>query len=277
LRRTIVSGHPSIRRVGSLLAIVLIAAGAWPLLVGAAAPIPATGTATIDGAPGEWDLAADLFSPMTSGSDPNRPVHANFYARYDCESGVLAGLVLVVEGDHALQTRPENAYFRIDGTGKAVSGNSGNDGTPPDFSWVNPDGTFADGYEASISLAPGSYTIRAHILIADTTQDGYTSYDSIPRDGPLVLSCPEPSEIPSAAPSEPPSGSEEPVAGSPTPTPEGSVQAVVGTPRVTPPATETAVTSAAASTATSWIAIGIGLVALVAMLTLPRRPIRRRR
>jgi hypothetical protein len=284
LRRTIRSARLSFRRAGGSLAAVLVLAGAWPLLVGAAAPTPSPGSATIDGAFGEWDLAADHFSAMTSGSNPTRPVHANFYARYDCETEVLAGLVLVVEGDRALQTRPENAYFRIDGTGKAVSGTSGNDGTPPDFAWVNPDGTFADGFEASIPLAPGSYTLRVHILIADDTEDGYTSYDTIPRDGPLVLACEGPTESSSTPPSQStppsssPSGSDEPIAGTPTPAPTGTVAAVVGTPRVTPPATDVHSASAASSAAgLGWIAIGIGLVALAVALAAPDRRTARRR
>ena len=242
--------------------MLTIAGAAFPLLAGASAPNPSAGTATIDGDPGEWDLAADLFAPMTSGGDPSRPVLATFYARYDCATGVLAGLVLVKDGEHGQQTRPENAYLRIDGLGKAVSGLSGDDGTPPDFAWVHPDGTFADGFEASLSLAPGTYTIRAHILIDDNTSDGYTSYDTVPRDGPLVLSC--------TAPSDPVAASELPASGGGSPSDDGAVEGVHGTPRITPPPTDT-VDVPSAAPATAWVSLGVAFVALGAFFAGPRR------
>ena len=45
------------------------------------------------------------------------------------------------------------------------------------FAWVNGDGTLADGFEGRRRLAPGSYTLRAHILVADDSADGYTPMD----------------------------------------------------------------------------------------------------
>lgn len=248
--------------------ILTIAGAAFPLLAAAAAPTPSAGTATIDGDPGEWDLGADLFAPMTSGGDASRPVLATFYARYDCATHVLAGLVLVVDGQHGQQTRPENAYLRIDGTGKAVSGLSGDDGNPPDFAWVHPDGTFADGFEASIGLAPGSYTIRAHILIDDDTKDGYTSYDTVPRDAPLVLSCDPPSQGSNA--------SELPTQGDGSPSDDGAVEGVTGTPRITPPPTDTAAITTAAPAGNA-ISVGVVLVAAGILFAVPRRSARRRR
>lgn len=252
--------------------VLIITGAAFPLLASAAAPTPSAGTATIDGDPGEWNLAADLFAPMTSGGDAQRPVLATFYARYDCAAHVLAGLVLVADGQHGQQTRPENAYIRIDGAGKAVSGLSGNDGTPPDFAWVRPDGTFADGFEASLALAPGTYTIRAHILIDDDTKDGYTSYDTVPRDGPLVLAC--------EAPSQAASGSELPASNDGSPSDDGAVEGVTGTPRITPPPTDTSVVTSAAP-AGGWISVGLVLVGLGALLAAslvaPHGAARRRR
>ena len=53
---------------------------------------------------------------------PTQPVVAKLYLRYDCASETLFALVLGVDGTQFQQTRPENAYIRIDGAGKAVSG-----------------------------------------------------------------------------------------------------------------------------------------------------------
>ncbi len=197
----------------------------------AAAPNPSKGTAVVDGNPGEWDLTADFFARMTDAGYEDRPTLANLYLRYDCTDEVLYSLVLVVDGQNAQQTRPENAYIRIDGAGKLVSGLSGNDGTPPDFSWVNGDGTFADGFEASGPLAPGSYTVRAHILIDDNSADGYAPVDTVSRDVPLVIDCPAPTPTPTptATPTEVPTA---------TPNPTGSVSPTA-TPNPTPTATPT--------------------------------------
>jgi subtilase family serine protease len=53
-----------------------------------------------------------------------------------------------------------------------VDGNSGNDGTPPDFAWVNRNGDVADGWEASISLGPGEYKeLEVHAqIVGDGSQ-----------------------------------------------------------------------------------------------------------
>ena len=90
----------------------------------------------------------------------------------------------MTQGNRAQVSRPENAYLRIGTTGKLVSGLSGNDGTPPDFSWVDSDGELARGYEVSASLAPGSYTIRSHVLIPEDSADGYAPVDNISRADP---------------------------------------------------------------------------------------------
>ena len=234
------SGINTRRTRGRLARSIAVCASAGLVLLAAmvptsfaAAPNPSKGTAVVDGNPGEWDLTADFFARMTDAGYEDRPTLANLYLRYDCTDEVLYSLVLVVDGQHAQQTRPENAYIRIDGTGKLVSGLSGNDGTPPDFSWVNGDGTFADGFEASGPLAPGSYTVRAHILIDDDSADGYAPVDTVSRDVPLVIDCPTPTPTPTptATPTEAPTPT-------PTPTPTGSVSPTA-TPNPTPTATPT--------------------------------------
>jgi hypothetical protein len=193
----------------------------------AAAPVPSDGSVTVDGATGDWSLGADLFSDMNDGVD-GHPVRAKFYARYDCDAEALYGLVLVQGDEKARQDRPDEAYITIDGSGKLTDPSDGNNGTPPDFAWVNGDGTLADGWEASGPLAPGSYSIRAHVLVADDSADGYTPMDLIGRNAPLEIDC---------------GGEVAPTQGTRTPTPKpptGGVGPTTGTrPSKTLPPTDT--------------------------------------
>ena len=110
--------------------LLLIPALLAPMVL-AAAPTPASGTATVDGSTAEWSTVDDFFVKMTDAGYEDRPVIANLYLRYDCETEVLYGMVATVGDYRILQTRPENAYLRIDGAGKLVSGESGDDGSRP--------------------------------------------------------------------------------------------------------------------------------------------------
>ena len=191
--------HRSVRRgagrvarpVGWAAAAALLALSlVGPSAVGAASPPqPTYGSAVVDGKTGDWDLSADKFSDLTDTGQADSPVRGHLYLRYDCTSETLYALVLGVDDIQFQQTRPEDAYIRIDGSGKAVSGNSGNDGTPPDFSWVNPDGKLADGFEGSAPLSPGNYTVRAHVLRPSEREDGYTPVDNVGRADPLEIVC----------------------------------------------------------------------------------------
>jgi hypothetical protein len=200
--------HKGRRRMTARSSVVIVA-GALLLLAAlapasyAAAPNPSAGSATVDGSTADWSLGSDFFSDMTDAGVDGRPVRAKLYLQYDCEAEVLYGLVLVQGDEKARQDRPDEAYIRIDGSGKLISATQGNDGTPPDFAWVNGDGTLADGWEGSGSLAPGTYTLRAHVLVADDSRDGYTPMDVVGRNVPLVIEC----------------GGEAPTQGTPTPTP----------------------------------------------------------
>jgi hypothetical protein len=211
--------------VAAVAGILLLTAAFVPASL-AAAPNPSLGSATVDGATGDWSLGADLFSDMNDGVD-GHPVRAKFYARYDCDTEALFGLVLVQGGEKARQDRPDEAYITIDGSGKLTDPSDGNDGTPPDFAWVNGDGTLADGWEASGPLAPGSYTIRVHVLVADNSADGYTPMDLIGRNVALEIDC----------------GGVAPTQGTPAPTPKppaGGVDPTQGTrPVNTLPPTDT--------------------------------------
>ena len=181
-------GSPTRIALAAAAGVLLLTAAFVPASMLASAPTPAAGSATVDGNTGDWSLGADFFGDMNDGVD-GHPVRAKFYAKYDCDAEVLYGLVLVQGDEQARQDRPDEAYITIDGSGKLTDPSDGTDGSPPDFAWVNGDGTLADGWEASGPLAPGSYTIRAHVLVADDSADGYTPMDLIGRNAPLVIDC----------------------------------------------------------------------------------------
>ncbi len=237
------------RRAWVLLAPIAALALALPVF--AVAPIPAPGVAVIDGDPGEW-TAADFFADMKH--EGSTKVVGSLSLRYDCESGVLSALVTANDGVGFLVNRPENAYVRIDGVSKIVDGESGNDGTPPDFAWVGVDGDSATGYEASGLVEPGEHTIRVHVLMFDDSEDGYLTIDSDPRTGPLTLDCGgvgaatgspsnDPSDDPSADPTDP-----------------GEVLAATGVP-ITPPPTDMGDRAAASPLANLWLVmVGLALI-----------------
>jgi hypothetical protein len=258
----------SIRPLAWAMAAALIALSfAGPAAVGAASPpSPTYGAATVDGATGDWALGADVFADMTDAGNPAKPVVGHLYLRYDCTSGTLYALVLGAGGTQFQQTRPENAYIRLDGAGKSVSGLSGNDGTPPDFSWVGGDGTLADGFEASVSVPVGSHTVRAHVLRPDNSPDGYQSVDPIGRDVPLELAC----ETATATPA--PTATTSPTrAPTTTPTPGGTVKAETATPKVTLPPTATLDSDGQPPVASlSLVFLGLGLVMAGALVLLDK-------
>lgn len=261
-------GGRALRPFGWAAAAALIALSVLaPAGVGAAnPPSPTYGTAVVDGSISEWDLTGDKFSDMTEDGYPNKPVVAHLYLRYDCDSSTLFALVLGNDGVQFRQTRPENAYVRIDGSSKLFSGNSGNNGTPPDFEWVHPDGTLADGYEGSGKLDPGSYSIRAHALQPDESADGYKEIDNIGRSDPLVIECKvetpsaevEASEVASQAPS-------------------ADVLDVTGKPKVTLPPTSTVGAGDPPTTSLGLVFLGLGLVLGGAMVLLEKPNLARRR
>ncbi|MEO8228489.1 MAG: hypothetical protein ABI628_01865 [Chloroflexota bacterium] len=256
--------------VAALLALSVLG----PASVGAASPpVPSSGSVTVDGSTGDWNLSADHFADMTDTGIANGTVRARLYLRYDCASETLFALVLGVDGIQFRETRPENAYVRIDGAGKLVSGESGNDGTPPDFSWVHPDGTLADGWEASGSLAPGDYRLRVHVLRPDDSSDGYAQVDNIGRDDPLKLVCasatPTPAPTGTIAPTATPTGTIAPTA-TPRKTPSGGVSGVTAKPRVTLPPTATLASTEPAVSSLGVVFLGLGLVLAGALVLLEK-------
>lgn len=263
---------------GTVLLSALIAPAA------ALAASPSEGSATVDGATGDWSFGADFFANMTPGGSGSN-VLAKLYLRYDCDAEVLYALILAEDGQKILQEDPTGdagdlteSYLQIDGSGKAVHGGSGNNGTPPDFAFVDPDGDVADGFEASASLEPGSHTLRAHALVADDSQeDGYVAIDTAGRTVDLDIECAdvEPTEEPN--PTEQPNPTDEPNPTQKPPT--GGVQPTTGTrPTRTLPPTDTLDAAAAPAMTGAGVillVLGVGsLATLVVTLGNRRRPVR---
>ena len=176
------------RRIASAVIIAALAAVlAVPATVSAAAPDVVHGTANVDGNAGEWDLNADFFASLHAGSNVSFPARADSYARYDCDSQVLYVLVLARAGEAIKTDEPGDHYVRIDGAGKLVSDLSGDDGTAPDFRFVDQSGNQAAGWEASGPLPPGTYDIRIFTKVVADDTDGY---DAILRDTQIGADCP---------------------------------------------------------------------------------------
>jgi hypothetical protein len=189
----------------------------------ALAASPNEGTATVDGATGDWSLGADFFADMTDAGHPDAAVRAKLYLKYDCDSETLFALVLAQGDEQVRQERTDEAYIMIDGK-KVI------DSTHGQFAWVNGDGQLADGFEGGAELASGSYTLRAHVLVADDSADGYTPMDVIGRNVALDIEC---AEVEPTATAKPPT---------PKPTEDGGVAPTTGNnqgPTKTLPPTDT--------------------------------------
>jgi hypothetical protein len=255
---------------GSLLLMALFAPVSY-----AAAPHPSEGSATVDGSTADWSLGADFFADMTDAGVDGRPVRAKLYLRYDCAAEVLYGLVLVQGDEKARKDRPDEAYIRIDGSGKLMSATYGNDGTPPDFEWVNPTGDAADGWEGSGSLAPGSYTLRAHVLVADDSADGYTPMDVVGRNVPLEIDCGEVGPTQGTPTPKPATPTPAPTSGQVTPTPTGEVAPTTATnthrPTLPPTDASALLGSTSGQDGIRLVAVLLGAAVGTCLLFTPRR------
>lgn len=182
------------KRLGAVAGWAALAMGlvaVLPALAGAAtAPEPTYGAATVDGSTADWD-AGDAWGTMASNDPPNRTV-ASVSLRYDCTTGTLFALVTASPGEIFQTIDADEAYIRLGASGKLVHGLSGNDGTAPDFSWVDQTGDTAAGFEASAAVAPGSYpaSLRIHAKMPNDSADGYETVDLKPRYSDLVIVCP---------------------------------------------------------------------------------------
>ncbi|HEM61366.1 MAG TPA: hypothetical protein ENO24_03660 [Chloroflexi bacterium] len=157
--KAVVSVLSGLGLVAMLLMGALSAQAATP-------PEPTYASANVDGNYGEWDLVNDFFADMYRAADPTKKVESKLYVRYDCETETLYVLVLAVDGVTVLP-EPDNAFVKLGNAITLVNGNSGDDGTPPDFAWVMSNDDYI-GFEASASLAPGSYNnLNVHVNVDD--------------------------------------------------------------------------------------------------------------
>ncbi len=130
---------------------------------------PVFGTAVVDGDYSEWNLTTDFAAEMREAGKADKDLLSKLYLRYDCNTQTMYALVLR-EGSYEAKNSANDAWVKfydyISGNHKAVDGNSGNNGIPPDFKWVKDGSTFI-GYEASFLLPPGTYTkeVEFHIQI----------------------------------------------------------------------------------------------------------------
>ncbi len=143
-------------------------------MVAAAAPFVVEGTANVDGNPAEWDLTNDFFANMHLAANPDKAVLAKLYLRYDCQTQTLYALVLTEPGHTIAAGIPLDEHYLKIGVKTLVNASAGDDGTPPDFAWINrrpgPYGDVADGWEASAPLSTGNYSnFNAH---TDVDYDG---------------------------------------------------------------------------------------------------------
>jgi hypothetical protein len=248
--------------VGSLLLMAALVPATY-----AAAPHPAAGSATVDGATGDWSLGATFFSDMTDAGVDGRQVRAKLYLQYDCDNENLYALVLVQGDEQGRQTRTDEAYVMIDGK-KVI------DSTHGQFAWVNGDGTLADGFEGGAGLKPGTYTLRAHILVADDSADGYTPMDIVGRNVPLVIDC---GEVGPTQGTPTPTPTPTPPNATPTPTPAdtGGVlpTQAVRTPRPTLPPTDasTPFGTGSGGDGIRLVAVMLGVAVGTCLLFTPRR------
>lgn len=177
-------------------------------------PVPTFGTATVDGYISEWNLTNDFFANMwragRSGKK-NPSIDAKLYLRYDCDNEVLYALVLGETGP--VLELPDDNFIKLGNSTKLVDGTYGNNGTPPDFAWIDLDSGEADGWEASTHLANGAYNnlnVHAQVFADGKAQTAAVNGRAID----LVVDC-EPITTPSPSPSPEPSPTPEV-----TPTPE---------------------------------------------------------
>jgi len=136
-------------------------------IVNATAPYPTTpATATVDGDPSEWDLAADFFADMYRAFDDGKQLQSKLYLRYDPITETLYVLVLT-ETDYPGLRLTDDAWFDVDYVpGKELDGDSAS------FAWVefNPVVSNVKGFEGSFHLPVGEYLMKAHIQVYDEVE-----------------------------------------------------------------------------------------------------------
>ncbi|HHY55971.1 MAG TPA: hypothetical protein GYA08_11095, partial [Chloroflexi bacterium] len=175
-----------------ILMLVMTLMATTPALA-VVSPQPTYGKAVIDGGYAEWNLADDYFASMYRAAKPEKPVESTLYLRYDCATSTGYALVLAQPGVDVLM-QPDDAFVKLGNSTKLVDGNAAS------FAWVqpNPQTGRAQGWEASFSLAPGSYAnLNVHTQVY---HDGSQTSAVIDRAIPILIECPAmtPTPTPSA-------------------------------------------------------------------------------
>jgi hypothetical protein len=182
--------------LASLIVAALIGANG-EFVEAASPPEPTYGTAVVDGDYSEWDTDCgdgfcDFFADMYQGADPDKDVLSKLYVRYDCSTGTLYALVLAEPyvDIEAWQPGDEHSVWVADT--KVVDGDS------DDFAWIglDADGNFADGWEASGTVAEGSYQppngLYVHTQVQERIGQVHETNQTSSvrgRDIPLEIAC----------------------------------------------------------------------------------------
>jgi uncharacterized repeat protein (TIGR01451 family) len=177
------------KRLGLLALAGVAALGAFASSAFGAPPSTTFGTANVDGNTNEW-TDADFFADMYRAGDPTKQVESKLYLRYDCTTKVLYARVAAVGNVTIKADLPSDSFIKLGNPLKLVDGNSGDDGTAPDFAWVGlmNNGTIAAGWEASTPLAEGSYS---NLNIHAQVESGGSQTSAVAgRAIPLLLNCP---------------------------------------------------------------------------------------
>jgi len=164
---TIVVGILAVAIV-AFLAVGLILPNSWPGQVLRGSAIQAGGaeptyaSATVNGNTSDWDLANDFYADMYRAGNPNKPVEAKLYLRYDCPSSTMYVLVLSAGDWPILVQSSSEAWIKIDSSHINFA----------QMAWVDQgydgDSSHARGYEAAFSLGQGDFTIQSHVNAFDS-------------------------------------------------------------------------------------------------------------
>ncbi len=154
-----------------------------PATLAANPPEPTYGSAVVDGDYSEWDLTNDFFAEMREAGRADKALLSKAYLRYDCASQTLYVLVLAETPQTVEANKPSDNWVKI----YDLTNSPQVDGNSTSFAWINRNGDYADGWEASFSLSAGSYTmleIHAQIIPNRTSSTGKKD-----RAIPLTMSC----------------------------------------------------------------------------------------
>src|SRR5262249_24908388 len=99
---------------------------------------PSYGSAVVDGAYNEWNLATDYFASTYVAGDTDKPQLGNVYLRYDCAANVVNVLVLSTNPEiYPVLAQDADAWASLGGDhGKVYTGANANSGGQPNFAWI---------------------------------------------------------------------------------------------------------------------------------------------